>query len=230
MNEESPQFSTFEFENVSSRPQTTPRPEIKWSAISLLQRGIPNLFDQSNRTKTIQSAKRKHSFVAGLKKEEAFPAPKRRGTKRGFSPEVDHLVQTQPDRSGNGQVGIESQPGPEIPEDTIGEVDYRRIRPTTRREIRDVRDALLSTRLDFRRKTGLEPPETPEDECYAVKHHLIQNAMREVWLLGSEPPNLRGLDSWTSGFNNWHKLKNPDNSSDALFADFKQLVPGLGLP
>lgn len=140
--------------------------------------------------------------MAGLENEEDLPAPKRRGTQRGFSPEVDHLVQTQPHQSGNGQVGSESQPGPEIPEDTIGEVDYQRIRPTTRREIRDVRDALLSTRLDFRRKTGFEPPETSEDECYAVQHHLIQNAIREVWLLDSEPPALRGLDSWTGGFNN----------------------------
>lgn len=130
---------------MSSRPQTTPRPKIKWTAISLLQRGIPNLFDRSNRSKTIQPAKRKYSFVAGLENEEDLPAPKRRGTQRGFSPELDHLVQTQPHQSGNGQVGSESQPGPEIPEDTIGEVDYRRIRPTTRREIRDVRDALIST-------------------------------------------------------------------------------------
>lgn len=161
-------------------------------------------------------------------------------------------MRTQPGQSENGQVGVESQPSTvdskenqsadfnncefeevasqEIPENAICEVDFRRIRPTTRRGVRDVRDALLSARLDFRRKTGFEPPDTPEDECYAVQHNIIQKAARKVWLLDSQPPALCGFDSWTVGFGNWHKLKNPHNSSDALFANFKQLVPELGLP
>ncbi|MCJ1267249.1 hypothetical protein MMC22_007134 [Lobaria immixta] len=144
-------------------------------------------------------------------------------------PENNSLAQTQLGRTQNDQASISGEPGPveygkiqsvdfndwqtqestnqECPEDVIGKADYRCIRPTSRRESRSVAEALVFTRLDYQWKMGLEAPETPEDECYAIQHNIIHNAARGAWLQDSEPPALYCLPSWTGGFDNWHKLK-----------------------
>lgn len=144
-------------------------------------------------------------------------------------PENNPPAQTQLGRTSNDQVSISDEPGSvedrkiqsvdfndwqtqestnqEYPEDVIDKADYRCIRPTSRREIRSVAEALVFTRLDYQWKMGLEAPETPEDECYAVQHNIIHNAAPGAWLQDSEPPALYCLPSWTGGFDNWHKLK-----------------------
>lgn len=95
--------------------------------------------------------------------------------------------------------------GQEIPEMANGEKDYRYVSPKIRREIQMVAEALLLTRLEFHRKIGCEAPETPEGECYAIQHQIIQNVTWGFWQLEGEPPVLWGLDSWTGGFGNWHR-------------------------
>lgn len=45
---------------IANAPGT--RPKIKWTAISLSQRGIPNLFDRTNRSKTLQPPKRRREY------------------------------------------------------------------------------------------------------------------------------------------------------------------------
>lgn len=106
----------------------------------------------------------------------------------------------------------------EVPEMANGEKDYRYVIPKTRREIQMIAEALLLTRLEFHRKIGCEAPETPEGECYAIQHQIIQNATWGFWQLEGEPPVLWGLDSWTGGFGNWHRQNVLDPSSDTLFA------------
>lgn len=155
--------------------------------------------------------------------------------------ESDPLAQIRFDQSLDDHLGINSQQNPlgtggtqslesngwqiedvislDNPDDVNGELDYRFLRPNNSREIGLVSDALLSTRLDFRRKMGCEAPETPKDECYAVQHEFIQNETWRVWLLDSEPPVLYSLYSWTGGFDNWHGLKILDHSSDVSVPD-----------
>lgn len=154
-----------------------------------------------------------------------------------------HLAQGQLGQGENSQVGIHIKPdtvdpgesqsvvsSKESSDDANGEADYRFERPTTRREIQLVRDALLATRLDFRKITGREAPETPEDESYARQHQIIQQGTWAVWLQPDRaPPLLYSLDSWTGGFDNWHGMKTSPNGSNALFADFQHLLPHLDL-
>lgn len=192
------------------RVQTAPAPRPKYTAMDLLQRNIPSLSSKDHRSK---------------KKYVNDP----------------HLAQGQLGQGEDSQVGIRIKPDTadhgesqsvfsikELPDDANDEVDYRFIRPTTRYEIRQVREALLATRLGFRKETGCEAPETPEDECYARQHRIIQNGIWEVWLLvDKEPPLLYSIDSWTGGFDNWHGLKTSPNGANALFAEFQRLLPLL---
>lgn len=82
-------------------------------------------------------------------------------------------------------------------------IDFRHIRPSNRREIGLVADALLPTRIDFHQILGSEAPETPEHECYAIRHNMIQTGAWKFWFLGGEPPLLYSLNSYTGGFDKW---------------------------
>ncbi|MCJ1470334.1 hypothetical protein MMC07_008979 [Pseudocyphellaria aurata] len=103
-------------------------------------------------------------------------------------------------------------PKPQI----LQEVDFRFIRPRNAREMLLVRDALLSSRLDFHWQIGFEAPETPQGESYAEQHRMLQNMIESRWLLSNPPPRLKWLDTWTGGFDNWHGLKAHSRDMHAL--------------
>lgn len=178
-----------------------------------------------------------HSLTSGNLVPRLRPASKRpRRCLSGFDP----LAQTQLGPRKTHRITIKSQPGSvdagqtqnvdfngwqpkktiglEIPEAPTGELDYRYIRATSRRDISLVADALW-TELELYTRVGCEVPQTPQDECYAVQYQIIQKRTSELWLLRSEPPHLHSLNSWTGGFDNWHGLKILDNGSDALVVE-----------
>lgn len=92
------------------------------------------------------------------------------------------------------------------------------------------RMALLPTSIDFHQILSFDAPESPEDECFAIQHKVIQTGTWKFWLLDGEPYcsivwTLRPVDSTIGAGLNILEI-----NSDALSTEFQPWFSDSSLP